>query len=585
MRLTAEPAHVPLLSAMKVEYIVVTLARRRTPGRTTLGRTTLAGQLLVLQVAVILVVLVLVGALSLAQSEATFTRVEGRRVTALAEQLGSNPLVRSNLEIPETRTGLATLAQSFVTQSSVGSVTFADADEDVRMSTDPSFEGQRIPLPREAVGDGASWSGTLTLEGQRQLVAQVPVFSVSKARIGQHLGTVMITEPFPSAWARAQGASSYLLTYVGGALLIGLLGSWLLARRIKRQTLGMEPSEIAGLAEHREALIHGIAEGVIALDPQGRVTLVNDVARRLLDLPEHAEGLTLADLRVRGRLLEVLSGSDNDDAGDRVVVRRGHVLVMNRMTVEHDGRALGTVTTLRDRTALADMERQLGTFRSTTQLLRAQAHEFANQLHTISGLIQIGEYDEVVRYVDAVSERRNSLDLSINSRIGDPAVGALLMAKASLASERRIELRITDTTSLQRLQPEDSADVGTVVGNLVDNALDAVTSGSTTSESWVEVAITQDTSSVEIVVSDSGPGVPADIADEVFEQGFTTKSGGEGTRGIGLALTRLLCEQRGGEVVVSSSETGAHFTARLGVATSEDVLAGNFPVAGEGLRS
>ncbi|MEO6018860.1 MAG: ATP-binding protein [Knoellia sp.] len=585
MRLTAEPAHVPLLSAMKVEYIVVTLARRRTPGRTTLGRTTLAGQLLVLQVAVILVVLVLVGALSLAQSEATFTRVEGRRVTALAEQLGSNPLVRSNLEIPETRTGLATLAQSFVTQSSVGSVTFADADEDVRVSTDPSFEGQRIPLPREAVGDGASWSGTLTLEGQRQLVAQVPVFSVSKARIGQHLGTVMITEPFPSAWARAQGASSYLLTYVGGALLIGLLGSWLLARRIKRQTLGMEPSEIAGLAEHREALIHGIAEGVIALDPQGRVTLVNDVARRLLDLPEHAEGLTLADLRVRGRLLEVLSGSDNDDAGDRVVVRRGHVLVMNRMTVEHDGRALGTVTTLRDRTALADMERQLGTFRSTTQLLRAQAHEFANQLHTISGLIQIGEYDEVVRYVDAVSERRNSLDLSINSRIGDPAVGALLMAKASLASERRIELRITDTTALQRLQPEDSADVGTVVGNLVDNALDAVTSGSTTSESWVEVAITQDTSSVEIVVSDSGPGVPADIADEVFEQGFTTKSGGEGTRGIGLALTRLLCEQRGGEVVVSSSETGAHFTARLGVATSEDVLAGNFPVAGEGLRS
>ena len=585
MRLTAEPAHVPLLSAMKVEYIVVTLARRRTPGRTTLGRTTLAGQLLVLQVAVILVVLVLVGALSLAQSEATFTRVEGRRVTALAEQLGSNPLVRSNLEIPETRTGLATLAQSFVTQSSVGSVTFADADEDVRVSTDPSFEGQRIPLPREAVGDGASWSGTLTLEGQRQLVAQVPVFSVSKARIGQHLGTVMITEPFPSAWARAQGASSYLLTYVGGALLIGLLGSWLLARRIKRQTLGMEPSEIAGLAEHREALIHGIAEGVIALDPQGRVTLVNDVARRLLDLPEHAEGLTLADLRVRGRLLEVLSGSDNDDAGDRVVVRRGHVLVMNRMTVEHDGRALGTVTTLRDRTALADMERQLGTFRSTTQLLRAQAHEFANQLHTISGLIQIGEYDEVVRYVDAVSERRNSLDLSINSRIGDPAVGALLMAKASLASERRIELRITDTTSLQRLQPEDSADVGTVVGNLVDNALDAVTSGSATSESWVEVAITQDTSSVEIVVSDSGPGVPADIADEVFEQGFTTKSGGEGTRGIGLALTRLLCEQRGGEVVVSSSKTGAHFTARLGVATSEDVLAGNFPVAGEGLRS
>ncbi|EAP98309.1 putative two component system histidine kinase [Janibacter sp. HTCC2649] len=561
---------VPLLSALKVENIVVTRPRAR--------RTTLAGQLLVLQVAVILVVLVLVGALSLAQSEATFTRVEGRRVSALAEQLGGNPLVRSNLEIPETRTGLATLAQSFATQSSVGSVTFADADEDVRVSTNPSLEDMRIPLPREAVGEGASWSGTLTLDGQRDLVSQVPVFSVTDGRVGEHLGTVMITEPFPSAWERARGASSYLLTYVGGALLIGLLGSWLLARRIKRQTLGMEPSEIAGLAEHREALLHGIAEGVIALDPQGRVTLVNDVARRLLDLPDHAEGLTLADLRVRGRLLEVLSGSDDDNARDRVVVRRGHVLVMNRMHVERDGRPLGTVTTLRDRTALADMERQLGTFRSTTQLLRAQAHEFANQLHTISGLIQIGEYDEVVSYVDTVSQRRHSLDLSINSRVGDPAVAALLMAKASLASERRIDLRITDTTSLQRLQPEDSADVGTVIGNLVDNALDAVTSAgpkaspaqsrTASTAQWVEVTITQDQSSVEIVVSDSGPGVPDEIADEVFDQGFTTKPGGDGTRGIGLALTRMLCEQRGGEIIMTPTDTGARFTARLGVTAS-----------------
>jgi two-component system CitB family sensor kinase len=567
--LSRHASDVPLLSAVKVENIVVTRPRAR--------RTTLAGQLLVLQVAVILVVLVLVGALSLAQSEATFTRVEGRRVAALAEQLGGNPLVRSNLEIPETRTGLATLAQSFVTQSSVGSVTFADADEDVRISTNPSLEDQRIPLPREAVGDGASWSGTLVLDGQRELVSQVPVFSVSEDRVGEHLGTVMITEPFPSAWERARGASSYLLTYLGGALLIGLLGSWLLARRIKRQTLGMEPSEIAGLAEHREALLHGIAEGVIALDQQGRVTLVNDVARRLLDLPEHAEGLTLADLRVRGRLLEVLTGSDDDNARDRVVVRRGRVLVMNRMHVERDGQHLGTVTTLRDRTALADMERQLGTFRSTTQLLRAQAHEFANQLHTISGLIQIGEYDEVVSYVDTVSERRHSLDLSINSRVGDPAVAALLMAKASLASERRIDLRITETTSLQRLQPEDSADVGTVIGNLVDNALDAVSSAGGTSPAqsptalsgqWVEVAITQDTSSVEIVVSDSGPGIPDDIVDEVFDQGFTTKPGGDGTRGIGLALTRMLCEQRGGEIVMTHTDTGARFTARLGVTAS-----------------
>ena len=544
---------------------MVTRARRT--------RTTLAGQLLVLQVAVILVVLLLVGAVSLAQSEATFTRVEGRRVSALAEELGGNPLVRSNLATPATRTGLATLGQAVVTQSRVTTVTFADADERVRTSTDPSLEGTRIPLPRKEVGDGASWSGTLELNGSRQLVAQVPVFSVAEGHVGEHLGTVMISEAFPSAWERLRGASSYLLTYLGTALVVGLLGSWLLARRIKRQTLGMEPREIAGLAEHREAMLYGIAEGVIALDPQHRITLVNDVARRLLDLPEHSIGVSLSDLRIRGRLYDVLAGespdADPDQARDQVVVRRGRVLVMNRMRVDKDGRHLGTVTTLRDRTALANLEREIGSFRSTTQLLRAQGHEFANQLHTISGLIQIGEFDEVVRYVDAVTARRHSLDLTVNSRVADPAVAALLMAKTPLASERRVDLRITEDTALGRLQAEDSADVATVVGNLVDNAIEAAAGSD---EAWVEVGISHDTTTVRITVSDSGPGVPERVAADVFEQGVTTKRTGPEEHGIGLALTRLVCQRRGGEVEFHNTEHGAVFTAHLTVAAVPEVV-------------
>jgi sensor histidine kinase regulating citrate/malate metabolism len=234
------------------------------------------------------------------------------------------------------------------------------------------------------------------------------------------------------------------------------------------------------------------------------------------------------------------------------------------MRVSRDGRHLGTVTTLRDRTALANLERELGSFRSTTQLLRAQTHEFANQLHTISGLIQLGEYDEVVRYVDAVTERRHSLDVLVNSRVRDPAVAALLMAKASLASERRADLRVTEETSLDRLETEDSADVATVVGNLVDNAIDAV-SGLPPGQ-WVGVGIRQDASSVEITVTDSGPGVPPEVAQEVFAHGFTTKAATSGDRGIGLALTRLVCQRRGGEVQLGRSEGGgAMFVARLGV--------------------
>ncbi|GAB3076343.1 ATP-binding protein [Pedococcus soli] len=553
-----------------------------------LRRRTLAGQLLFLQLGIIAVVLVSVGAVSLAQSQATFNRVEGRRVSALAEQLATNPLVLFNLSLPEQRTGLATLALQTVTQSRVTAVTIADEDEKVRVSTDPSLETRPLPLGARSVGVGASWSGTMDIDGDRMLVSQVPVLSVAEGHYGEHLGTVMIAEDFPSIWERLRGASSYLLTYLGIALLLGVAGSWLLARRIKRQTLGLEPHEITGLAEHREALLYGIAEGVLALDPHDRITLVNDVARRLLDLPEHAAGMSLRDLRVEGRLLDVLTGTgpDGDRSGDgggdggdedprdEVVIRRGRVLVMNRMRVTRDGRHLGTVTTLRDRTALADLERELGSFRSTTQLLRAQTHEFANQLHTISGLIQLGEYDEVVRYVDAVTERRQSLDLLVNSRVRDPAVSALLMAKASLASERRADLRVSEETSLDRLEADDSADVATVVGNLVDNAIDAVSGGGP--GQWVEVEIRQDASSVQVVVSDSGPGIPPEVAQEVFANGFTTKAATSGDRGIGLALTRLVCQRRGGEVQLGTSEGGgAMFVAHLGITPVAPAGTGN----------
>ncbi|MGC1212819.1 MAG: ATP-binding protein [Micromonospora sp.] len=530
-------------------------------------RRTLAGQLLVLQLAIIVVVLVAVAAVSLAQSAATFNRVEGRRVAALGEQLAGSALLRDRLNRVAPAESIAPLVQNTLTQSGVTSVTVADARGRVVSSTNPTLVGSPVVLGDPQVAQGRSWFGELEVDGSRELVAQVPVLGAREENLGRYLGVVVIGEASPTWSQRLVGASSYLFTYLGIASALGVIGSWLLARRIKRQTLGLEPREIAGLAEHREALLHGIAEGVIALDPQRRITLVNSVGRRLLDLPEDCLGRSLSELRISGRLRDVLAGT-GPEARDQVVVRGGRVLVMNRMTITKDGRRLGSVTTLRDRTELARLEREIGSFRSTTELLRAQTHEFANQLHTISGLIQIGEHDEVVRYVDALSRHRASLDLTVTSRIHDTAVAALLMAKSAVAAERRVELRISERTGLDRLDPEVSADVATVVGNLVDNAIEAIAGGREAvieGPAWVEVELRQDASSVEIVVRDSGPGVAPELAQEVFTHGFTTKAAQGGERGIGLALTRLVCHRRGGEVAATNTEEGAMFTARISV--------------------
>jgi two-component system CitB family sensor kinase len=579
---------------MKVEFVLVTQRQGR------FGRLSLAGQLLVAQMVILLGVLVAVALVSLAQSEATFTRTEGRRVSAIAEQLASTPIVRTEMGPGGIVNVLPAVVQSVVTQYNVTSVTIANADEIATVSSDPTIDKTRIPLGKPAVGEGASWTGVMDIGGERMLVAQSPLLytptSSSEAAplpVGAQLGTVMVAVRMPSALDRLQGNSSYLPTYLGIALVLGGVGSWLLARRIKRQTLGLEPAEITGLAESREAMLFGLAEGVVALDTNERITLVNNVAHRLLDLPEHAVGMRLEDLSIGPRLRDVLRGvvdegeaADGDSAPaegesaesaerdsadsrapvprDQVVLRRGRVLVMNRMEVSKDGRPLGSVTTLRDRTELADLEREIGSFRSTTELLRAQAHEFANQLHTISGLIQLGEYDEVVGYVDSVSEHRAQLDLAVSRRIRDTAVAALVMAKAAQATERRVELRVSDDTSLGRLASRDTADVAAVVGNLVDNAIDAAAT-SEAPDKWVELTIRQDASSLEVSVVDSGPGIAPDVVTEVFTHGFTTKAARAGERGIGLALTRLICQRRGGEVEVESTPLGATFVARLTV--------------------
>jgi sensor histidine kinase regulating citrate/malate metabolism len=528
----------------------------------TFRRQTLAGEMLVLQLAIVVVVLLAVAAVSLAQSRATFNRVEGRRVTALAEQLAATPLVRSQLLRPVPQEALAPLVNSTQTQSGVTSVTVADADGRVVSSTDPTLIGARLPRG-EGAGAGSGWSGPLTVRGSRELVAQVPVLGATRQTLGRQLGTVMVGEADPTVWQRLSGASSYLLAYLGIASGLGVAGSWLLARRVKRQTLGLEPREIAGLAEHREAMLYGIAEGVVALDPQHRLTLVNEMGRRLLDLPADCVGQSLDGLGIDGRLRDVLAGVTPEAAGprDEVVVRNGRVLVMNRMTVTKHGRPLGSVTTLRDRTELARLEREIGSFRSTSELLRAQAHEFANQLHVISGLIQIGEYDSVVQFVNGATVDRTRLNDEVSARIKDPALAALLIAKSSLATERGAALQLDPDSVLDSVDDGLSRDLTTVVGNLVDNAFDAVTG---LPQAAVRVLVEGNgAGDVVVTVRDNGPGVPGGATDRIFRQGFTTKDPGPaGSRGFGLALSRAVCRRSGGNLTVAN-DNGAVFTAVL----------------------
>jgi sensor histidine kinase regulating citrate/malate metabolism len=197
---------------------------------------------------------------------------------------------------------------------------------------------------------------------------------------------------------------------------------------------------------------------------------------------------------------------------------------------------------------------------SLTEALRAQAHEFANRLHTIAGLVQMGRGDDAMKLIAQTSGLHQELTEALLERVGDPVLGALLLAKAAVASERGIELRISDDTVMTR-SSIDSEDLITLLGNLVDNALDAA--ASSTGERWVSVSVTEQDDQLMIRVHDSGSGIPDGVDGQVFQEGFSTKSGpNRKRRGFGLALVRQVARRHGGDVTVVN-DGGALFTVRL----------------------
>jgi two-component system, CitB family, sensor kinase len=254
-----------------------------------------------------------------------------------------------------------------------------------------------------------------------------------------------------------------------------------------------------------------------------------------------------------GRLDDLLTGRLT--GSDLLVLTGDHVLVANRVPVRLDGRDLGAIVTLRDRTELEALVRELDSVRSLTDAMRAQAHEFSNRLHTISGLLQLGHYDEAVGLIKQIAHADVELKQSIADRIADPVIAALLVAKSAVAHERDVELTLAPETRLDR-ELRDPRAVLTVLGNLIDNALEAAPAGEA-DPPRIELLIEADDEALHIRIADSGPGVPEDAREEIFEPGYSTKDPkGPGARGVGLSLVKRLIERRGGTVTVRAADGG-----------------------------
>lgn len=252
---------------------------------------------------------------------------------------------------------------------------------------------------------------------------------------------------------------------------------------------------------------------------------------------------------------------------DLLTVRGNRVLLANRMPTA-DG---GAVATLRDRTELEHLGRELDSTCGLIDALRAQDHEHANRLHTLLGLLELEMHEDAMEFVTEVVGVHRATAEQVTEKVHDPLLAALLVGKATVAAERGVSLRMAPGTLLpDRLV--DPRGLVTVVGNLVDNALDAAAGSD---DALIEVGLRADGRTVVLRVRDSGPGVPPENRESVFTEGWSTKElPAHGKRGLGLAMVRRLAERQGGCATVDGApEGGAEFTVVLPEALTEPGLA------------
>lgn len=551
--------------------------------RLSLRRLSLARQLLLLQMLMVVLVVGAVGSVSAVQADETFRARESRRLLATAESTATEGLVRSSLVTADTTRPLETTLRSqppmkvrlerVRAAADASYVLLVTPDGRILASSVPG--GGEVPL-RSDVRRGGSWAGTGERFGRKEVEAQVAVLADEHSvrateglpadqqlRSGDVMGTLVLGRYYPSRIAVLRSAIPNALLYFAIAGLIGIGGSLLIARRVKRQTLGLEPREITEMVEQREAMLHGVREGVVGVDMAGRVAFASGEADALLGLRPPVRGRAVADLDIGPDVGAVLCGAA---PGTDVVVAVGsRLLVLNTQPMRVRERQTGWVTSMRDRTELLGLEQELAAAHAGTDTLRAQVHEFRNRLHAIAGMAELGRVDQVREFVHTVMDHLDGRVGQVSARVEDPAVASLLVAKASRADELGITFDLTDEAWLGQQEAALSADLVTVVGNLVDNAFDAVGAGGR-----VDVDLREDDGRVVVEVSDSGAGISAEDRARVFELGWTTKQGSDArSHGFGLALTKMACRRHGGTVTIDHRE-GAVVRAELFVASPEE---------------
>mgnify|MGYP003450874039 CR=1 FL=1 len=495
------------------------------------GRPMLATRILTLQLVLGLTVLVALGSLvvdSVRDAEHDRAVDHARGVTAT---LATSPWVLEAVLSPDPAAALGPAIEAARVQAGVDFVVVMSPDGVRYTHPDPTQIGGTF------IGDitGAKEGRTTVEDAVGTLGPSVRVVSPILDEDGEIVALVSTGVVLRTVTSRVTETLLRLGVIAAIVAVIAVIGTVLIARSVRRATFGLGPQGLARLHSFQDAVLHSMRAGLVLLDCSGRVVLANDEARRMLDAPRLEVGTDAAAIEVGPDLVELFTSGrvtegEVHTAGGRAIV------VTQVQAIGESGTVLGTVATLRDRTDLARLSGELDNLKQFTASLRARAHEADNRLHTVAMLVELGQTSEALAFADSISAQSQALTDAVTDHVDDPTVAALLLGEAAKADERGIRFTMDPACSLPRVTVP-SHELVTILGNLLDNAMDAAASGGRAP--WVHLAGGAIADRLVLEVSDSGDGVPPALQAEIWTAGVTTKTTTEaGGRGVGLALAR-----------------------------------------------
>src|SRR3569833_311790 len=467
-------------------------------------------QVLLLQIGVVVLVVGSGVALVSVLLRDTLTDQFGERARAIARSVAADPVVVADTTAKLPGGALQERALTVAARTDALFVVFTE-DLGIRLAHPTLSEiGKKVSTSAEKALAGLDdvntvASGTLGLSVR----SKTPIWTPDHRRV---VGEVSVGFEVAQPLSAFNQKLAITLLFAGGALLRGAGAAALLNRRLRRVTHGLEPHELTELLYEREAVLHGIGEGVLAVDEANRVSVRNDEAERLLGT-ELPIGAAMAELELSPRVHKAVAEGRPVDS--LLAVAGNRVLVINSRVVRLDDRDIGTVLTFRDRTDLDTLTRELDGIRVLSDGLRAQRHEFANRLHTLYGLLQLGHHTEAVEYLQTLTDSSSARPSELGDAVAAPYLQALLVAKTAQAQEKGLTLKLADDTWVPTTVTAPIA-ANTVIGNLVDNALHAARKRPRR-PATVEISLLAEGGTLHLSVVDKNPKKPKNQHRTLFD--------------------------------------------------------------------